>query len=270
MTAEPLPVLEAIETRHSVRAFKGPLSPEKKAIVTQAIADALALPRPFGTNVSIVDHPPGLGRLGFIVDDAGWLLGTFPEDVAEPHEHYFDIGFILQQAVIRLTQYGIGTVWIAGTWSAGTAERATPGSKVPVGVAYGEAGGRPGVMLRIVGWFSTSKSRRPFDQLFYDGDNNRQFTEENAGDWLTLLRVVQAGPSAVNGQPWRLLIVGGVIHVYNVGLRAMCGFDIGIALAGIDLYAKAVGKAARFEKLQEPPVSPLGGAYVITATVNDP
>jgi nitroreductase len=269
MTADPLPVLEAIQTRHSVRAFKGALSPEKKAIVSQAIVDALALPRPFGTDASIVDHPPGLGRLGFIVDDAGWLLGTFPESVTDPRLHYFDIGFILQQAVIRLAQYGIGTVWIAGTWSSGTAERATPGFKVPVGVAYGEAGGRPGVMLRIMGWFSTSKSRRPFAQLFYDGDNSRPFTEETAGDRLELLRVVQSGPSAMNGQPWRLLLAANAVHVYNAGSMAMCGFDIGIALAGIDLYAKAVGKAARFDVAADPPVSPLGGAYVVTVTIND-
>jgi hypothetical protein len=121
-----------------------------------------------------------------------------------------------------------------------------------------------------MGWFSTSKKRRRFAEMFFDGVNGRPFTEEEAGDNLELLKVVQSGPSAMNGQPWRLLLFNNVIHVYNVGSMAMTYFDIGIALAGIALYAQETGKTVAYEVLTEPPTAPaaLGGVYVVTLTLN--
>jgi hypothetical protein len=72
----------------------------------------------------------------------------------------------------------------------------------------------------------------------------------------------------MNKQPWRLVIVGDVVHVYNGGVFAMTLFDIGIALAAIDIYAKAVGRSVEYEVLNDPPESPYGGAYVVSVTRN--
>jgi nitroreductase len=265
---EVLPVLDAIRARRSVRNFLGPLPADKHGVVERAIAEALALPRPFGTNVEIASHPPGLGRLGMISNDAGWLIGKVPADAADTRVAHIDVAFVLHEALIRLEQHGIATVWIAGTFSPAVAERSAPGFRVPAAIAYGLDAGRPGLGARLASWMSGSRARLPFAQLFFDRASGQPFTEDTAGDWAGLLGAVQAGPSAVNRQPWRLGIAGNAVHVYNAGTQAMALLDIGIALAGIQLWAGAVGKAVAFSVVDEPPPMPLGGVYVVTATIN--
>jgi nitroreductase len=206
--------------------------------------------------------------MGVISNEAGWLIGKVPASVTDSWRHFVDLGFVLEEAVIRLTQLGIGTVWIAGTYNAGLAERSTPGFKVPVAVAYGEDAGNPGFVSRLFSWFSGSRTRLGFDQLFFDGDSGIPFQEDSVR-WGGLLEIARLGPSAVNKQPWRLVIVGDSVHVFNAGTQPHSLFDIGIALSGIHLFAVANNseKEVEFAVVGDPPASPLGGTYVISATV---
>jgi hypothetical protein len=125
------------------------------------------------------DHPPGLGRLGVISNESGWLIAKIPSEITDTRRHYLDVGFILHQAVIRLSQAEIGTVWVAGTFSSAAAEQSAPGFRVAVAVAYGEAGGKPSFITRVMRWFSTSSTRQPLEHLFFDGSNGRPFTDGN-------------------------------------------------------------------------------------------
>jgi hypothetical protein len=79
---------------------------------------------------------------------------------------------------------------------------------------------------------------------------------------------LQSGSSAVNKQPWRFVIAGDVVHVFTASDAAVALFDIGIALAGINLYAQAGRRTVAFEVIAEPPQTPLGGKYIITATIS--
>jgi hypothetical protein len=68
--------------------------------------------------------PPGRGRLGVILNESGWLIGKVGANVEDTRLHFVDLGLLLHEAVIRLTQRSIPTVWIAGTYSAAIAEQA--------------------------------------------------------------------------------------------------------------------------------------------------
>jgi hypothetical protein len=265
MRAEPLPIVAAIRERHSVRNFLGPLSPEGQSVVTQALTESLSLRRPFGTNVDVADHPPGLGRLGIISNEAGWLLAKVPTDVTDTSRSFVDLGFILHEAVIRLAQRGIATV-VNGAFNTGVAERSTPGFKVVLAVAYGEDAGHPGLVSRLFSWVSGSRTRFPFDRLFFNGERGVPFHEDECAG---LLEIVRLGPSALNKQPWRLVIIGEAVHVFNAGSQSFTWFDIGIALSGIHLFAVTNGSEGQLEfaAVGDPPACPLGGTYVITATV---
>jgi hypothetical protein len=265
---EVLSVIDAIRGRHSVRRFLGPLPPNKRDAVTRAITEALALPRPFGTNAAIADHPPGLGRLGIVSREAGWLIGTVPANVTETRLHILDLGFLLHEALIRLAQHRIATVWW-GMFNPSLAERSTPGFKVAAAIAYGEDAGQQGMVICFLSWLSGSKTRYPLERLFFDGTNGRPFTEENAGEFLELLKVVQSGPSDINKQSWRLVLFGSVVHVYHASSSLVTLLDIGIALANIEAYSSSVGKRVEYAVVSEPPASPLGGAYVVTVTINN-
>ena len=93
--------------------------------------------------------------------------------------------------------------------------------------------------------------RKPFGELFFDGDFDTPLTEENAGSLAKPLEMVRLAPSAVNSQPWYFVHDGHIIHTYckRKGNR----LDVGIALA--HLYV-ANEKSFHFCKTENPPAVP--------------
>ena len=268
MSAETMTMTEAIKSRHSVRTFKGPLEPSRRAIVDSIIEEVQKIEVPFHTSAEVADAPAGLGKHGVIKNEAGWLLAKIPADAANDARYLYDAAYRMHTFVLRMTQHNFACVWVGGTYDRNAAEAIVPGFSVPCTVAYGEDGQSVRVVERVMKWFAGSKDRKPLQKLFYDGDNHRPFTEENNGDWLGVLRAVQSCPSAKNNQPWRLFITGNVVTVFYNAKKAACHFDIGIALATMKLYLEASGKKLAYTTVDTPPESPLGGAYVVTCTIN--
>lgn len=265
-----LTILEAIKARHSVRTFTGPLAPERQAIVDQIIQEAQNLEVPFGTKVEISNHGPGLGKLGIISNEAGWILGKIPESSEEPIQKvYADVAYRLHYCVLKLTQYKFATVWIAGTYNKAQAEADSPGFKIAAGIAYGEDSNSVRLIERIMKWAVKSSERKPMNLMFYDGDNSRAFDDENAGDKLGLLQAVRWCPSALMVQPWRLFVTGNTYHLYFDSERDNCRLDMGIALCTMRMYLEGSGKKCEFSVADNPPESPLGGSYVMTVTISE-
>ncbi|OHS98147.1 hypothetical protein TRFO_35482 [Tritrichomonas foetus] len=270
MTQEVLSVDEAIKVRHSVRTFNGLLSEERRTLLNQIIAEVNALPRPFGSNVEVGDFGPGLGTLGVISNEAGWLLGKIKADTPEadfPKAQY-DIAYLLHTCVLKMTQNKFASVWIAGTFNEKMAEEKNEGYKIPAVVAYGEDAQTVRFLEKAMKFFAGSSKRYPLEKLFYDLDNKRPFTKENSGDRLQLLEAVQSGPSAMNIQAWRLAITGDIAHLYKGSDHAACAFDIGIAIAAMKLLLGAHGHETKITQEEEHPAYPEGTAeYICTLTL---
>ena len=266
-----LSVVDAIKQRHSVRTFKGKLSDERSQLVERLINEANQLTRPFGTNVEIGNFGPGIGRFGTISNEAGWLLAKIPKDTPadQMEKARIDVAFLLHNCLLNLVRNGIATVWIGGTFDAKPCEEKNPGFSVPVVIAYGEDSNQLRFLEKAMKFFAGSKSRIPLEKLFYDLDNQRPFTKENAGENLLLLECVQSGPSALNAQPWRLGITGNKAHLYNNSSRDMNQFDIGIALATITLLVQSQGHNPTITFEQNVPDIPLGGKYICTIAIRD-
>ena len=124
--------------------------------------------------------------------------------------------------------------------------------------------------LKFISSKKKTKSRYPFEKLFYDLDNKRPFTTENAGEYLELLQAVQSCPSALNIQSWRLVITGNVAHLYKASTHAACDFDMGIAIATISLLLESHGHQTKITFVENPPENPLdGGTYICTLSLKD-
>ena len=87
-------------------------------------------------------------------------------------------------------------------------------------------------------------SRLDSEKLFYDGAFDKPLPAENAGDLRLPLELVRLAPSAVNGQPWRLVLCGDRVHFYEKRGRGMASaawdiqkIDMGIALCHFELGA---------------------------------
>lgn len=176
---------------------------------------------------------------------------------------------------MKLTQHHIQTVWIAGTYNEGEAEKRFEGFKVPACVAYGEENSSPHFVARMMKLFSSS-GRYPFEKLFYDLDHNKVITEADLAssdypsyfkDFATALR---SGPSAVNQQSWRFVISGKEVHLFDGVNNDYSSYDIGIALANLYLLKEIRGGTCQIEiRNPAPEATPLGGVYVATAVYSE-
>jgi len=96
--------------------------------------------------------------------------------------------------------------------------------------------------------------RMPFEELFFDGTWEKPLTAEQAGALAYPLEMVRLGPSAVNKQPWRAVVMGDTVHFYlqrnkdfAVGQSGdMQKIDVGIALCHFDLAAQEAGLKPQF------------------------
>jgi len=263
MSVTELSLIDAFKTRKSVRTFKNSFPEEKNQIVNQIVNEVNTLVCPFGTTDTIVSvRGPGLGKMGFVAGEAGWLLLQVPKDHPKHEQALMDASYKGQIAVMRLQQNGIGTVWMAGTYSRSLAEQGTPGYTVECVVAFGLEDS-PRFFEKTIKFFGNSSSRKPFNEIAYNLDKSEPFTEENAGDKKELISALRSGPSAVNQQPWRFVFEGPLIHVYCGTAKYNTTFDIGIALANIALLTERTNQPS-FTLRENAPQSPIGGTYVCT------
>jgi len=172
-------------------------------------------------------------------------------------------GYSFERLVLKAQSMGIGTVWIGGTMNRQSFEKAMDLGEdeimpcvSPVGYPAGKMSVRESMMRKGV----KADERLPFKELFFDGTFETPLAQEKAGIFAEPLEAVRLAPSAVNKQPWRVVISDNAAHFY---LKRSKGFghdarldmqkiDIGIALCHFALTAEENGMNLCF--LQKDPL----------------
>ena len=115
-------------------------------------------------------------------------------------------------------------------------------------------------------------TRQSFGAVFFDGGFDTPLTEEKAGRLLDALEAVRRAPSAVNKQPWRVVVAGDAVHFYEKKTKGfvseangdMQKIDMGIALCHFALAAEAEGLRLSFS-LEAPDLpTPENTEYIAT------
>lgn len=265
----PLDLITAFKARHAVRSFTPNFPVEKMNLVQQIVDETNKIPVLFGSKVEIQIHGPGLGSMGNISNEAGWLLLKYDKETPEDKISHAitDACYLMQNIVMKMTQHRIASVWIAGFYNQKLAEQSTPGFVVPGAVAFGEEADKKHFMGSILSFLgSTIGKRLPLEQLFYSRDLNQPVTEDNAGDKIIICKALQSGPSALNKQTWRFVFEGDEIHLFDSKTSSTSSYDVGIAAANMEMLMKLDGSAHLIVKDPAPEPSPLGGEYVCTCT----
>jgi nitroreductase len=195
----------------------------------------------------LLDAAPGgvagaarLGTYGVIRGAPCFLAGAV-RDGPGAREDY---GFALERIVLVLTGMGLATCWLAGTYRRGSfADRLAlgDGEILPAVTPVGHPAARLSLTDVVVRAGAGSSRRRAWEELF-------PFKEEEAGPWAPCLEAVRLGPSATNGQPWRIAKEPGR-PVFHLGLagpapkRSMRRLDAGIAMCHFALVAAELGLA---------------------------
>ena len=166
-------------------------------------------------------------------------------------------GYSFEMLVLYAQSLGIGTVWIGGTMDRAAFERAMEleademmPCMSPIGYPAKKMSIRESVMRKGV----KADSRNSFETMFFDGAFGTPLTPEKAGKLAHPLEMVRLAPSAVNIQPWQVILKENTVHFYlkhtkgfvSDSVGDMQKIDMGIALCHFALAAEESGLNIQF------------------------
>ena len=262
-----------IQERTSWRSYdKRPLEP---AVMEQISDFCEGIDGPFGTSVRFQlvaaadgDHDAlkSLGTYGMIKNPTGFVIGA----MGKGDNNNEDYGYAMEAIILRLTDLGLGSCWLGGTFSKSTfSKRINCGEEetVPAVASTGYRTQRRSTLDRVVRWGAGSRKRIPWEQLFFRDDFTIVAAQAEVGELALPLEMVRLAPSASNKQPWRILLKDDEVHFYLrrtkgygernarlFGLADMQRIDLGIALCHFDLMAREVGLPGSW-RLSDPGVT---------------
>ena len=239
--------MELIRQRRSVRTFDGKAlkaeDREKLLSFAAQIGNPYGLPitwRILSAKESRLSSPVISGTDTFI---AGKLCRASHAEEA--------FGFAFERFVLYAQSLGIGTTWIAGTMNRPAFEKAMDledGEVMPCVSPLGYPAAKLSLRESLMRKGIKADSRLAFNALFFDGGFDRPLTQEAAGELTTPLEMVRWAPSAVNKQPWRVVLNGKTAHFYenkSKGYVDGTGWDIQKIDLGIALYHFTCGLEAQ-------------------------
>ncbi|SHJ33722.1 Nitroreductase [Geosporobacter subterraneus DSM 17957] len=181
--------------------------------------------------------------------------------ISETKEGYHEnVGFAVEEAVLKLTELGIGTCWIGGFFDRKLIQNVVEikkDEKVVVLVAFGkEKRGIWGEGLRTFAGFA---KRKKIEEFAFWNDLNGSVVEymEKHPEWKSIMEAVRVAPSAVNLQPWRFIFREGRIDIYaKSGVSpkisedsCLYRIDVGIAMQHLSIGCLEEGIEGFFERL---------------------
>ena len=230
-------LLQVIKGRKSVRTFDGkPLSTADRERLEQYIS---TISNPFAIPVRFIlldAKEKGLSS-PVISGETTYVAGIVSKEPGADAA----FGYSFEKLVLYAWSLGIGSTWIGGTMKRELFEKAAGLTDVermpcvsPLGYPAKRRSVRETLMRKAVG----ADSRMPSEKLFFDSIWNQPLSVEQQAEITDLIEMVRWAPSAVNKQPWRIIVDGENSHFYvkhdkgyvNAKTGDLQKIDVGIAL----------------------------------------
>jgi len=243
-----------IRQRRSVRTFK------KEAVREETLQQLEAY-------LQQLDNPFGI-PVEFRILDAGTYALTSPVLVGESvyvgakvkhiPQSELAFGYKFEKFCLYAEAIGLSTVMLASTMDRPAFEKAMEVDKAAdevmmlvstIGYKAEKMSVRETMMRKSV----KGDERIAFEQICFDGSFDNPIDYEQAGIFADAVEMVRLAPSAINNQPWRLVLAGDKVHFYKniipqLSGRPLCDIqkvDMGIALAHFELTMAEQGKVCR-------------------------
>jgi nitroreductase len=275
-------VTEVIRTRSSWRSYDGkPLDEQTKGDLTDFLS--YRDDGPFGVPMSVhlVEmsesaswRTRAFGTYGFISGARQFLAGAV-EKADKDLETY---GYVFEKAILFATDLGLGTCWLGGTYNRSSFARKVDlrdNETLPAVSPVGYKKAKRGITDALVHRFAGSANRKPWKDIFFHNDLDTPINEAIAGQYSVPLEMVRLAPSAVNGQPWRIVKAEGVAVFHFLLQRRkrydmlptmdLQRIDMGIAMSHFELAAQEMNLKGKWTILN-PDIGPLpkGTEYVVS------
>ena len=246
-------VFETIKNRKSVRTFDGREIEAETLEKLKDYAKSVVNPFEIPVEISFLDAKEHGLESPVVKGCEFYAAGKLP--VSKNASAAF--GYSFELFVLYAQSLGVGTVWMGGTLNRGAFEKAMEvqdGWVMPCATPLGYAAGKRSVKETLMRKGIKADTREDFGKVFFENDMDTPLTKEKAGALYNAFEMVRLAPSAVNKQPWRVVLCGDTVHFY---LNRAKGFgydekldmqmiDIGIALCHFELGAKEDGVNLQF------------------------
>ncbi|WP_026652947.1 nitroreductase family protein [Butyrivibrio proteoclasticus] len=266
--------LELARQRRSVRSFDDNM-PEK-AILDQLKEFAETITNPYGVKVRFVFLDAKEHKLSSpVLTGEKIYVSAIVGKESHAEEGY---GYSFEKLLMKAQELGLGNVWIGGTMPREKFEKASglaENEVMPCVSPLGAPAKRMSVKETLMRKGVKADTRMSFEELFFEGDFSKPLTERFAKEngLYDDLEAVRIAPSAVNKQPWRIVIDGKKAHFYEKHDKGFLTpdydlqkIDLGIALYHFESQMLSEMRAPKLS-VEDPGINtPDGVDYVATYT----
>lgn len=200
-----------------------------------------------------------LGTYGFINGASSFLVGVISNKKAETVREF---GRVFELVVLKATELGLGTCWMAGTYSRKDFKKHIhlgENDSICIVSPLGYEAQKIRMRDKILKAITQNHKRKPWETLFFHENWSTPLTESDAGKLKEVLEMVRIGPSSSNKQPWRIVKKGDDLHLYfhKATAQKLLGIDYGIndsgiAMAHVEVAAEALGISGRWTYDEDP------------------
>lgn len=227
-------LMETIKHRTSVRTFR--TDALWKTDEDKIMECAAAAANPYGLPIEWrILHAKEQGLNAPVISGADtYLAGKMKK---EPHaEEAF--GFSFEEIVLFAEEIGLGTTIIAGTMNRSEFEKAMEMADdevmpctTPLGYPAAKRGLKEIAMRKAIG----ADKRIKVEEFLFDKSFDTPADVSALGELADVFEMVRWAPSAVNKQPWRLVLDDHKLHFYKKGNKGFVDADTGWDIQKIDI-----------------------------------
>jgi len=184
------------------------------------------------------------------------------------------VGYQFENLVLNATQMGLGTVWLAVTFSRKNFEKVMEISSddlFPCISPIGYPSEKKSLVEKLTRVGLGSKNRKAWEKIFFLNDFAHPLSKDDAGTYEQSLEMLRLAPSSTNAQPWAVVKEGNKFHFFcdyknniNEDMRKIKHLDLGIALSHFHQTAMADGLTGKFEIEDIKITTPENMHYVIS------
>lgn len=260
-------VLEVIKVRTSWRTFNNKVMDNNARRDLEHILELNSIDSPFNLHggnpkfqlISMPDFDPleeiKIGTYGMIKGAQEYIAGV----VGKARYNLENYGYMFETIILAATNLNLGTCWLGGTFSRSQFSKLIQlqeYEKIPAVSPVGYPDTRR-LKEKFIRTIAKAKVRKPWEQLFFNGDFESKLDKDQIGNYKIVLEMVRIGPSAGNKQPWRILKEKeqNNYHFYVkysserklLPYNQFVRLDIGIAVCHFDLAVKELGIEGKWE-----------------------
>lgn len=246
-------MIEAIKARRSVRTYSDRTLDDKVKAQLMDFAETIENPLGIPVEFRMLDGKEHGLKCPVVTGTDLYVGGK----VRKGPDANLAFGYSFEAFILYAQSLGLGTVWLGGTMNRGAFESAMelgPDEMMPCATPVGYGAETMSIREKMMRAGIKADQRKLFGELFFHENFDTPLTKEKAGQLLQPLEMVRLAPSAVNRQPWRVILRDNYVHFFlkrDVGAGRddkldMQMVDMGIALCHFHLAAKECGINAEF------------------------